>query len=313
MLIPQSSIRSALLGLLSLFASAVALGQTTSTGLGRPFDRTQLPAAFVQGAGLGTETADEEEKTSDAVATERQAKRHGLIVRSLKRGLQDQKQLYLAPFQRSNLKWDIGFLAGSASLFAADMRIERAVPTTHLNVYHNISAVALVGTGVSLGGLWAYGIKTGNEHAKETGELELETLANTFLIYTPMQLVAGRERPDEGRGGGRFLVQHSFNTSFPAGHPMFSWAMASVVAHEYPRPWVALLAYGAATSVSVSRIMGRNHFASDVFVGSTLGYLIGSHIFHVHCTPGFSYHCQQKIRTEDHREDEVIGRPGVSQ
>jgi hypothetical protein len=27
-------------------------------------------------------------------------------------------------------------------------------------------------------------------HARETGELELESLVNTFLVYTPMQLIA---------------------------------------------------------------------------------------------------------------------------
>jgi hypothetical protein len=292
---PRISICTAILGSLSLFVSTWAFGQANLTGLSQ--DRTQVPAAFPRSFTPDPETTDEHQ-SSNAVGTQAQVHREGLIVRSLKRGLQDQKQLYSAPFKAPNLKWDIGFLAGSAALFATDMHIERAVPTTHLDVYHNISAVSLVGIGVTSGSLWAYGIKTDNEHAKETGELELETLANTFLIYAPMQLVAGRERPDEGRGGGRFLVQHSFNTSFPAGHPMFSWAMASVVAHEYPRPWVALLAYGAATSVSVSRIMGRNHFASDVFVGSALGYLIGSHIFHARCSPELSEDCQQKIRGE---------------
>jgi membrane-associated phospholipid phosphatase len=74
---------------------------------------------------------------------------------------------------------------------------------------------------------------------------------------------------------------------------MFTWAMASVVAHEYPRAWVQLLAYGAATSVSVSRIMGRNHFASDVFVGTALGYFIGSKIFHTRCVAGFSKACHR--------------------
>ena len=199
----------------------------------------------------------------DSSAAQNEGTPDGLIHRSVRRGVDDQKQLYLA-FKPSNLKWDALLLGGAAALFATDLQIERVVPTSNLNRYHNIAAVSLVGTAVTLSGLWAYGIKTGNEHAKETGELELETLANTFLIYTPMQLIAARERPDEGRGSGRFLAQHSFNTSFPAGHPMFTWAMASVVAHEYPRPWVQLLAYGAAGSLSVSRIMGRNHFASDV-------------------------------------------------
>jgi membrane-associated phospholipid phosphatase len=236
--------------------------------------------------------AADQSGTSHAGQNEEQTDHRGLVIRSVRRGLEDQKQLYLAPFKPSNLKWDALFLGAAAALFATDMRVERAVPTTNLGRYHTISAVSLVGTSVTLGSLWAYGIKTHDEHAKETGELELETLANTFLIYTPMQLVAGRERPDEGRGGGRFLVHHSFNESFPAGHPMFSWTMASVVAHGYPRPWVQLLAYGAATSVSVSRIMGRNHFASDVFVGTALGYFIGSHIFHARCMPGLSKACR---------------------
>lgn len=234
-------------------------------------------------------------QTSRTAQNESKAEGHGLIVRSVRRGLADQKQLYLAPFKPSNLKWDALFLGGATALFATDLRVERAVPTTNPGLYHTISAVGLVGTSVTLGGLWAYGIKTHDEHAKETGELGLETLANTFLIYTPMQLIAGRERPDEGRGGGRFLVQHSINTSFPAGHPMFTWAMASVVAHEYPRPWVQLLAYGAASSVSVSRIMGRNHFASDAFVGTALGYFIGSYIFHAHCLPGLSKACHRDL------------------
>lgn len=294
------SIGVVLAGWLAVSVCGMAFGQSNSTkGLSWPLaDPAQSVVAFFQSASLATETA-EKDRSSNVVQTEGRSNRQGLIIKSVKRGLKDQKQLYLAPFQSSNLKWDAVFLAGAGGLFATDMRIERAVPRNNLDVYHKIAAVSLVGTGVTLGGLWTYGIKTHNEHAKETGELELETLANTFLIYTPMQLVAGRERPDEGRGGGRFLVQHSFNTSFPAGHPMFSWAMASVVAHEYPRPWVQLLAYGAASSVSVSRIMGRNHFASDVFVGTALGYLIGSHIFHAHCMPGLSQACHRKPRTED--------------
>jgi len=218
---------------------------------------------------------------------------HGLISRSIKRGLQDQKQLYLAPFKRSNIKWDVLFLSGTAALLATDRQFSRALPTSHLDASRNLSNVCLDSTSAALIGLWAYGIKTKNRHAKETGELELETLANTFLVYTPMQFAAGRERPEEGTGNGRFWIHGGFNTSFPAGHPLFTWTMASVVAHEYPRTWVKLLAYGAATSVSAGRLLGREHFASDVFVGSLLGYWIGAHIFHSRCEPGLSEACRR--------------------
>ena len=219
---------------------------------------------------------------------------HGFVVRNLQRGLEDQKELYAAPFKVKNLKWDALFLGTTAALLATDRQVMRDVPRDHVNISHDIALTLLLGTGAAAGGTWLYGLKTGDRHADETGELTLESLASTFLIYTPMQFIAGRERPDEGTGNGRFWRHAGFNTSFPAGHPMFTWTMASVVAHEYPRPWVKVMVYGAAVALSGARITGRNHFPSDVWVGSGLGYLIGTHIFHAHCDPQFSEACHPR-------------------
>ncbi len=219
---------------------------------------------------------------------------HGFIVRNLRRGLADQKSLYAAPFKPKNIKWDIGFLAVTAGLLAVDRRVSRNISNDHVDISHSIALAALLSTSAAAGGTWAYGLKTGNRHADETGEIELESLANSFLIYTPMQFIAGRERPDEGTGNGRFLQHGGFNTSFPAGHPMFTWTMATVLAHEYPKTWVKILAYGAASTVSVARLTGRNHFTSDIWVGSVLGYLIGTHIFHMRCDPTLSESCHRE-------------------
>ncbi len=244
------------------------------------------------------DTLPEDPQDSGSALNSGKPQQHGLIVRSVKRGLRDQKELYLAPLKPSNLKWDALVLTGTGALVARDRQISRALPTGHLGLSRNISNISLGVTSVALGGLWAYGIKTKNEHAKETGELELETLTNTFLIYAPMQYIAGRERPEEGTGNGRFWRHGGLNTSFPAGHPMFTWAMATVVAHEYPRPWVKLLAYGAATSVSAARFTGREHWASDVLFGSVLGYVISTHIFHAHCNPERSDACHRGLRKQ---------------
>ena len=124
-------------------------------------------------------------------------------------------------------------------------------------------------------GLWDQDM---NPHAKETGILELETLSNTFLIYAPMQLIAGRQRPGEGNGNGDFFLRHAMNTSFPGGHAMFTWGMATVLAREYPKTWVRVLAYGAAGTVTVSRFMAHDHWSSDMLVGLVLGFAIGTHI-----------------------------------
>lgn len=218
---------------------------------------------------------------------------HGLIGRSIRRGLEDQKEIYSAPFKVSNLKWDALVLATTGGLIAADHPIERNLPNSNYNSFNTLSNASLGTLSGSLVVLWAYGIKTDNPHAKETGELELETLVDTFLVYTPMQLLAGRQRPGEGTNSGNFWEHHSINTSFPAGHPMFTMAMATVVAHEYPKPWVEALAYGAAGAVTAGRLLGHDHWSSDIFIGNVLGYLIARHVFHAHCDPDLSEACHK--------------------
>jgi len=219
--------------------------------------------------------------------------KHGLIVRNVRRTLQDQKELWTAPFKRNNLKWDALFLVGTAALIATDRQSSRAISNTHVNTYRNISNASISGLGVALGGTLVLGLVKDNPHAKETGLLGLETLVNTFLIYTPMQFAAGRERPTEGTGNGRFWRKAGFNTSFPGGHGMFAMSMATIIAHEYPKPWIQVLAYGAATAVIVGRIGAKMHFNSDMLVGSSLGFVISRHIFYAHCDPDVSDKCHR--------------------
>jgi membrane-associated phospholipid phosphatase len=254
-----------------------------------------IPALNLAVLGFHTASAGEAPVASEDSGYPSQPESRGFVRRGATRLLRDQKELYLAPFQRSNFKWDAIVLAGTGALLATDRRIERHLPGGNVDIYGNFSNVALGGTSAALALAWGYGIKTHNEHLKETGRLEIEALVNTFLIYTPMQFAAGRQRPGEGNGYGDFGRHHNLDTSFPAGHAMFTIAMASVVAHEYPKPWVEALAYGAAASVMAGRLLGRDHWSSDVFVGSALGYFIGSHIFHSHCNPKFGGACHSQL------------------
>ena len=75
---------------------------------------------------------------------------------------------------------------------------------------------------------------------------------------------------------------------------MFAFCMATVIAHEYPRWWVQLLSYGAAGAITGARMTAKMHFPSDLLVGGALGYLIGTHIFHSHCQPGFGGDCHSR-------------------
>jgi membrane-associated phospholipid phosphatase len=194
---------------------------------------------------------------------------------------------------------DLLFLVATGGLIASDKHISGALSHDHIDAGQHISDVGLYSMSASVAGLWLSSLKTQDDHARETGILAFEAFANTAAAVGITQLTAGRERPTEGTGNGRFWQNNALGSSFPSAHSSFTWAMASVVAHEYPKPWVRWLAYGTAATVSVTRVTSLKHFPSDVAVGGTFGYLIGRHIFNAHCVAGLSSHCRSLKKKHD--------------
>ena len=65
-------------------------------------------------------------------------------------------------------------------------------------------------------------------------------------------------------------------SSFPSGHSIAAFSMATVYALEYRNTiWVPVLAYTLATGTAVSRLYDNKHWASDVVIGSALGFVTG--------------------------------------
>ncbi|HEV2470242.1 MAG TPA: phosphatase PAP2 family protein [Candidatus Sulfotelmatobacter sp.] len=287
-------------GLVCVFVSSGAVCQNVEAGPAKS-SFSQITEARFSEDSFPTGTFGED--AGDATAGQG-SDHHGLVSRMVRRGLEDQRELYEAPFKRSNIKWDAVVLAGTAGFLIADRRIENALPYGHYTLFTDGSDVLIGGMGAAMAGLWAYGMKGNHPHAKEVGDLELETLVNTFLIYVPMQYIAGRQRPGEGTGRGDFLKHHALNTSFPSGHAMFGWAMATVAAHEYHKPWQQALFYGVALAITGGRMLGHDHWPSDMFVGSALGIGIGTHIFHAHCDPALNESCGHHHNKVEYRADQ---------
>lgn len=217
-----------------------------------------------------------------------------LAVKVIHRGVKDHVEIYRAPFSRGALPWDIGVSAITASLIATDRRASEALSPAHRNISLHISDIGLYGTMGSVGAFYVSGLATHNAHAKETGLLSGEAIANSAVLYGVLQFATGRERPLGGDGHGRFWQNNALGSSFPSGHTIATWSAASVIAHEYPQKWVQIVAYGTAGAVSVTRFSGSQHFPADVFVGSILGYFVGRHIFHSHCHAERSTGCDAK-------------------
>ena len=200
-----------------------------------------------------------------------------------KRFLTDQKQIWTSP---ARLRWPDALwimpLSGvTAGMFVTDADMSRHIshnPTTvsHYNTASNAGVAALLG---GAGAMWLLSYPKHNEHWRETGFLAGEAVLNSFVVVEAMKYPLGRERPYQGDGNGSFF---SGGTSFPSEHAAASWAVASIVAHEYPGPLTKIAAYGLATFVSYARYRARQHFPSDVFIGSVIGNLIGEDIYSRH-------------------------------
>jgi len=96
-----------------------------------------------------------------------------------------------------------------------------------------------------------------------------------FLVEVGKTLT-GRARPDTpGVASGAFTgpTLKSSYASFPSGHTAVAFAVATVLAHRYPKHrW---LYYGVASAVGVARVWKSAHFPSDVLVGAGVGYCAG--------------------------------------
>lgn len=195
----------------------------------------------------------------------------------------DQKAIWTSPhaLHLSDKNW-VGPLAlGTLGLVAADDKIMRqfgSAPLDHSNGFGNFGLAAMAGSAASF---YLRGVTIRDDHSREAGLLAGEALVNSVIVSETLKRVFQRPRPSASNAG-------NFGTggaSFPSEHALAAWAIASVIAREYPGSLTKLLAYGSASAISLSRVTAREHFPSDVIVGSVLGYLIGRHVYRAHHDP----------------------------
>jgi len=201
--------------------------------------------------------------------------------------LLDQKQIWTSPakLRFSDMQWLVPVSGITAGLFVTDTDYSNHLshnPSTisHYKTVSDAGIAALIG---GAGGMWLLGHVKHNEHWSETGFLAGEAALNSLVAVESFKYSLGRERPYQGNGTGPFFQG---GTSFPSEHAAAAWSIAGVVAHEYPSPFMKIAAYGLASLVDYSRIRARQHFPSDVFVGSIIGNLVAQNIYTRNHDPG---------------------------
>jgi hypothetical protein len=199
----------------------------------------------------------------------------------------DQKAIWTSPFhtQKANIKWWVIVGGAAGVLIATDKHTVKQFPnsSTQISVsnwgsrFGSSYSVIPISTAFYLLGTHAH-----QERIRETGLIGFETLIDANLTVQALKLVADRARPLSTNGTGRFedYPGARWNSSFPSGHAINSWAMASVIAHEYRHSkLIPIIAYGLAATVSFARVGARQHFPGDVVVGSALGWFIGDYVY----------------------------------
>lgn len=209
---------------------------------------------------------------------------------------EDEGKMWSAPFRptlKNTLIWGV-VLAGTGALIANDEAIYKRFKEyqgKHAWVDEVSPKVTLLGDfGVASGiaGLFFLdGVIFRDRKARETGILAVEALMHTGIIVQVMKHLAGRKRPEAteiGKDGWagpsgffkRYKENFSTYDSFPSGHTITAWGLATVISEQYrENPGVGIVCYSLATMAGLSRVTEDKHWLSDVLVGAALGFAIG--------------------------------------
>jgi membrane-associated phospholipid phosphatase len=201
--------------------------------------------------------------------------------------LSDQAAIWTSPahLTGSNAVGPALLVLGTTILITTDHQVmSDHFHDTSLDNHATTASTGLVGGFVAAPAiLYGLGHIHHDDHATETGILGGEAMVDSLAVDEVLKLISLRERPTlDGAKGKFFQTSVGFDSSFPSTHSMIAWSSAAVIATEYRGPLTQLAAYGLATGVSVARVVGRQHFPSDVLVGSAVGWMIGRYVVHRH-------------------------------
>jgi membrane-associated phospholipid phosphatase len=196
----------------------------------------------------------------------------------------DEKDIFTSPFhvnRHNALEWLVP-IAITGGLMVGDRRIANTLENSRGQVSWG-GRISNIGASYTLipivASAYVYGAWRDNPKGREIGVLGTETLLDSLIVVEVLKEVFRRDRPDDKHPGDFWAG----GSSFPSGHAMESWSIASLLDHEFKhKRIVGITAYTLAGIVSAARIAARKHFASDVVAGGTMGWFIGRHVYDTH-------------------------------
>jgi PAP2 superfamily len=211
------------------------------------------------------------------------------LVVCVKHVAEDEKGIVLSPLHApaEDLFWIVpfGVATGVSIHYDTEAIQDLGVHPSRENNFNKLSDYAgLYGPFAAAGAGYAAGSMKQNDYLKETAVLSAEAMADAAILDEGLKYALDREYPMAHNARGGFWPggpkSWPNNPSMPSEHAMNVWSFAHVVAGQYDGIATKAVVYGIASTVSVSRVLARQHFPSDVLLGSTFGWLIGGYVLH---------------------------------
>jgi membrane-associated phospholipid phosphatase len=209
--------------------------------------------------------------------------------------LHSQKEIWLFPFsvaQGRHLKPTLSTIGLTAGLFALDPASGRYFAKT--GSFKDFNRI-FSGPNTSLAmqilpaAFYAVGVARRDPYAQKTFMLAGEAVLSSEILTSVMKDTSRRLNPGivlqhHGDFSDTWFQKNNGSWirgigSFPSGHTIAAFSIATVFAKRYPKPrWFPWVAYGLAATVGFSRVSLQSHFPSDVFLGAVLGYTIAQDV-----------------------------------
>jgi hypothetical protein len=203
-----------------------------------------------------------------------------------KRFVKDQKAMWTAPahVRLVDVDWllPLGIAAGGMLATDAETSKHLSSSPSRLKQANDFSNYGIASMAAAAGGLYLWGRITHDDHKRETGFLAAEAAVNSLAVTYALKYTFGRERPLNDDFHGSFWKG---GDSFPSEHSAAAWAIAGVIAHEYPSPYVSLVSYGLAAAIGAARVDAKQHFPADVLIGSSIGWFVAQEVYRRHHDP----------------------------
>jgi membrane-associated phospholipid phosphatase len=203
--------------------------------------------------------------------------------------LHDQKDMWLFPLQLGKGRHWLPALfitGGTAAFLATDPQVMPHFRKT--SVFHGFNRVlGTSSTGAAIAvvpaAFYAVSLIRKDSYDQSTALFAGEAVVDDTILMVVTKAITRRQRPTERPVNGPYndTFFHSSGsifgkgTSFPSGHAMMAFSVATVFARRYhDHRWVPYVAYAAASAIAFARVTTGAHFPADVFFGASMGYVI---------------------------------------